>query len=214
MGVDCADQTGGCFPPESNPSFSQVMIPAREGRMCKEVALSFSFHGGLSKLFLSEAAPTRPICFRMSVGFISLLQQPTLQQLGTAPEDAGRCLKPAFLPPFCSPVRLWGKPAVCSLFLSPTGPGSKSSMGSELLPALCLKAQEKSLEQVEVAPAARGHGKVLLLSPAWALFVTSPWDKQGKSQRFSLLGEDPHSPPCPPINKKVIKGSACSSKWH
>lgn len=121
-----------------------MLIPVREGGTCKKVALCFSFRGRLVELFILEAAPTRPICFRLSVGFISLLHQPTLQQLGTVPEDAGRCLKPVFLPPSLSPDRHWENPIICSLFLSSMWPDSKSNMVSKLLPAPCPKAQQGS----------------------------------------------------------------------
>lgn len=83
----------------------------------------------------------------MSVGFISLLQQPTLQQLGTVPADAGRCLKPVFL--LAAPQKGSEKSLLCATWFCHPWDLRKSSMVSKLLPALCLKAQEKTLEQVE-----------------------------------------------------------------
>lgn len=78
----------------------------------------------------------------MSVGFISLPQQPTLEQLRTGPEDEGGCFKWVFLPPSPSPNRHWENPIMHSVFQSPVWPDSKSSTVSTLLPAPCPKVRQ------------------------------------------------------------------------
>lgn len=132
--------------PEGCPSFRHVLIPVRErghlqGR--NSFLLSCSFHGGLGE-FILETTPTRPMCFRMSVGFISLLHQLTLLQLGTVPEHPGGCLKPTFLLPSLSPDKHRESSVICSLSPPSMWPDSRSDMVSKLLPALCPKAQKSS----------------------------------------------------------------------
>lgn len=106
-GTGCTDRTGGTKAVTcGNQATNLRAAPPSDTDSCKGrgdfkgVAPSFPFHGALGKLFILESTSARLICFRMSVGLISLLHPPTSQQQGAAPEDACRCLKPVFLPPF------------------------------------------------------------------------------------------------------------------
>lgn len=150
----------------------------------------------------------------MSVGFISLLHQPALQQVGTIPEDAGRCFKPVFLPPSLSLDRHWENPVThlsCAVFSHRQYDLTANPIWlSKLPPALSSKAQwgfgvdrgaprrcrqPHTLEQPGPGVrwvhqgnqryVARGHAEVLLLSPASALFVPSPWGR-GIHSAFQL----------------------------
>lgn len=171
----------------------------------------------------------------MSVGFLSLLQQPTLQQLRSGPEDEGGCFKRVFLPPSPSPNRHWENPITCNVFQSAVWPDSKSSTVSTLLPAprpkarqgfgvdggaqrcLQLHTSELAVSGMRRAPEGNHVAEVCCQRTCKGCAARSCSSPVCSFPLGFWAGEflltSGKCPP-PPINKKVIKGSVCSSEWQ